>query len=488
MSRSGRARLLLAGVLLSAACSREDASPSPATPPPASSAASRLPTIVLPVPQEAEAKLDLRFRRDFLPQVRRDTQVRLVVDLAEQPDLVALGAQADARGLSREERKRFVAEALSEGVPSARALAAELRGSAGVSDVVELRCLARVAFTGPSRLARELAQRPNVAWAWGRALQPPPARPSRSDRAPGEPEAWAAGAIGAPLAWARGWRGRGVHACVLDSAADLEPPELAGRRAPSVVQHPPPGSSLPDEGHGHGLAVVGAAAGAGGIGIAPEATWSVANPLGGGVLDPEAFAAVVDWLLLTARPDVVAMPWDVPAEGLPDYQLAIPVGALRTAGIAVAFPAGNSGPTAGANAPPANLVGLAPDGAPAFSVGGVARDLAPYEVTGRGPNARDGSQFPQVAAPGAGVAVIDPAGGGLRRAHGTSYAVGFAAGALALVLGSDPAMTGPQAERRLRETARDLGAPGPDPVFGHGLIDLGRASEGAAPRGRGKQG
>ena len=208
----------------------------------------------------------------------------------------------------------------------------------------------------------------------------------------------------------------------------------------------------------------------------PEASWSVANPLGGGVLDPEAFATIVDWLLADALPDVVVMPWDVPVDDVPDYQLAIPIGALRTAGMAVAFPAGNTGPAAGFSSPPANLIGLAPDGAPAFSVGAINRDRSAYQMTSHGPNPRDGSQFPQVTAPGSNVSVIDPVTGGVRIAHGTSYAVGFAGGALALVLGSDARMTGPQAERMLRETARDLGPPGPDGVFGHGLIDLERAS------------
>ena len=466
-----RAPGLLLLALLAGSCRTE---PEPPEAPP-------LPTIRVDVALTPDAKLDLRFRRDVLPQFRRETPIRIVVDLAQQPDLKALGREADAAGLDRERRKRFVAERLAAGVPEAAALAAELRGRPDVSDVVQASCLARIAFTAPARVVKEIAQRPGIAWGWGRALAPPPAHPVPDVRTPGEGARWAPAALGAPAAWERGWRGKGVHACVLDSVAAVVPAALAGRQAQSALAHPPPGSQLPDDGRGHGLAVIGAAVGDDGLGVAPEASWSVANPLGGGVLDPEAFAAVVDWLLRDARPDVVVAPWDVPPGDVPDYQLAVPFGALRTAGMAVAFPAGNTGPMAGLNAPPANLPDLAPDGAPAFSVGGVDRALAAYEPSNRGPNAHDGSLFPLVAAPAADVSILDPASGAVRSGWGTSYAVGFAGGALALVLGSDPRMTGPQAEKLLRDTARDLGAPGPDDVFGHGLIDLDRASGGAAP-------
>lgn len=433
-----------------------------------------LATTRLPAPVNDDVKLDLLFRRDLLPQVRRETTLRLVVDLADQPDLTALAAEADARGLTRSQRKAFVAAALARGVPSRAALAADLRKMPDVSDVVEASCLARVSFTGPARLAKELAARPEVAWAWGRPLSPASLPSPPAAHPPGEGQKWGPAGVRALEAWAKGYRGQGAQVCVLESAAATVPPSLRGRSATLSNAKDVPGLSLPDEGHGHGLAVLAAAVGSDGLGVAPDAAWSVVNPLGGGVLDPEAFAAAVDWVLTTAQPDVVVMPWDVP-DSVPAYQLAIPVGALRTAGMAVVLPAGNTGPVAGDNRPPANLTSVAPDGAPAFSVGGIAQDLGPYEASSRGPNARDGSLFPMVCAPASDLTVVDPDAGGVRAGFGTSFASGFAGGALAIVLAAHPEMTGPQAEKLLRDTARDLGTPGPDNTFGHGLIDLAAA-------------
>jgi serine protease len=47
------------------------------------------------------------------------------------------------------------------------------------------------------------------------------------------------------------------------------------------------------------------------------------------------------------------------------------------------------------------------------------------------------------------------------------------------VVGSRPSPR--QVEDRLKSTARDLGAPGPDERYGAGLVDAGRATAPAAP-------
>ncbi len=445
----------------------------------------RLPVMELAAPLDPDAKIDGQFRRELLPQVRRDTPLRLVVDLTAQPDLVALGRRLDARDRTRRERVLAAGAALAQRVPAATALADELRAMPAVTDVVEATCMARVSFTGPARLATELAARPGVLAVWGRATTgpPPPAttRPGGAVPPLARPAAsWAIEAMRVAPAWERGLRGAGAHACIMDSLPAAEHPALAGRFARTDVA--PPGAALPDDGAGHGLAVLGAAVAADGLGVAPEATWSGVNAIGQSGLDPEAIAAAVDWILLHARPDVVLVPWDVPDQ-IPAHALALPFGALRTAGMGVVFPAGNTGPSRGANRPPANLLALAPDGAAAFSIGGVDRAMGAYDLSNRGPNARDGSQFPLAAAPGADVVLPDPAGG-VRIAHGTSQACGFAAGAMAIVLAAHPRMTGPQAEALLQATARDLGEPGPDTTFGHGILDVAAAVEAAATPSR----
>jgi subtilisin family serine protease len=62
-----------------------------------------------------------------------------------------------------------------------------------------------------------------------------------------------------------------------------------------------------------------------------------------------------------------------------------------------------------------------------------------------------------------------------RLASGTSLSTPYVAGALALMLEAHPELSGPQAAERLLSVARDAGAPGQDPVYGRGILDLGRA-------------
>jgi serine protease len=62
--------------------------------------------------------------------------------------------------------------------------------------------------------------------------------------------------------------------------------------------------------------------------------------------------------------------------------------------------------------------------------------------------------------------------------YGTSMASPHVAGLAALIIASHvlgPAPRAAAVEQRIEDTARDLGAPGPDPEYGHGLIDAAAA-------------
>src|SRR3989449_8481034 len=58
---------------------------------------------------------------------------------------------------------------------------------------------------------------------------------------------------------------------------------------------------------------------------------------------------------------------------------------------------------------------------------------------------------------------------------GTSAAAPFVSGVAALLLSKDPSLTGDQLAARLRASADELGAPGPDPSFGAGRVNALRA-------------
>jgi subtilisin family serine protease len=54
---------------------------------------------------------------------------------------------------------------------------------------------------------------------------------------------------------------------------------------------------------------------------------------------------------------------------------------------------------------------------------------------------------------------------------GTSHAAAEVSGIVALMLEHKPGMTPDQARATLLATAKDIGAPGRDPLFGAGLVD-----------------
>ena len=60
---------------------------------------------------------------------------------------------------------------------------------------------------------------------------------------------------------------------------------------------------------------------------------------------------------------------------------------------------------------------------------------------------------------------------------GTSMAVPMVSGALAVLKGRDSQLTAKQAVEIILKTATDLGAPGVDDVYGHGLLNLAKALE-----------
>nr|MDJ0969033.1 S8 family serine peptidase [Kiloniellales bacterium] len=90
--------------------------------------------------------------------------------------------------------------------------------------------------------------------------------------------------------------------------------------------------------------------------------------------------------------------------------------------------------------------------------------LRPYRAAARGPHLA-------FAAPGVEVPLAK-AGGGKIVQTGTSFAAPFVSAAFALLRGSDLGDDSESAHALLRASARDLGPPGRDPIFGWGLVRL----------------
>ena len=81
-----------------------------------------------------------------------------------------------------------------------------------------------------------------------------------------------------------------------------------------------------------------------------------------------------------------------------------------------------------------------------------------------------------LAAPGE-ISMSTALGGTYASGSGTSFAAPNVSGALAVLMGAFPHLTPEQALKILFDTATDLGAPGVDPVFGHGLVNLQKATD-----------
>ena len=301
-----------------------------------------------------------------------------------------------------------------------------------------------------------------------------------------EPE-WNLQVIGATEVWKYGVIGKGVTVASMDTGADASHVDLAAtwRGEPGGWYDPHGIYAQPYDPDGHGTQTIGLMIGGEGtgtrIGVAPGARWIAAK-----LFDDQGVASVSDielsfqWLLdpdndpqTDDAPSVVNNSWgydNLLNQCNPIFMEHFE--ALRAAGVAIVFSAGNTGPAAATSISPANTPG-------AFSVGSVDDDpnLTISSFSARGPGACTPSEvFPIVVAPGRNVKTADLTFGFNPQASaivsGTSFSAPQAAGAIALLIGAFPNKTLDEIELALRTTASDLGAVGPDNEYGAGVINV----------------
>ncbi|MCL7966324.1 MAG: S8 family serine peptidase [marine benthic group bacterium] len=325
--------------------------------------------------------------------------------------------------------------------------------------------------------------------------------------------------IGADAVWEQGVTGAGTTVAIFDSGVDGDNAMLSsrwrGRRTGTRAAWFDPfrGATSPQDFNGHGTQVAVAAVGAlsagdtlvladGGFlvatsdidvvtGPAPGAEWIAArvfDDLAGGVytrrsvliqafqwaLDPDGNPASDD------APDVINNSWGIaPQTGDLDACEDViydAVDAVESAGIAVLFATGNSGPAAGSVSPPAarDDPGLRSFGVGATS--GVDPMIEAASYSGRGPSPCAGGIKPEVSAPGTVPEVRANTSGSARLSgfavQGTSFAVAQASATIALLRQLRPNGTPASLKQVLIDSARDLGPSGPDNDTGYGLVDV----------------
>jgi len=255
------------------------------------------------------------------------------------------------------------------------------------------------------------------------------------------------------IGWDRtsGSCGRGVTLGMVDTAVNGQAPALAGQRVANRSFADDGRSSSPTHGTAGGMLSRGSAASEF-PGLLPEAELYAADTfIGTGAnlrTNVLLLARGLDWLL-ERQVSVVNVSLTGPANRL----LHVAVNRLHQRKVAVIAAAGNGGP----GAPPA-FPAAYPE---AIAVTAVDNLLRPYRLANRG-------EYVTVAAPGVRIWTPGPRGG--QYSDGTSFAAPYGTAVAALLRQRQPGLNPAALNEQMRNGARDLGAPGKDPVFGWGLL------------------
>ena len=245
--------------------------------------------------------------------------------------------------------------------------------------------------------------------------------------------------------------GRNVRIGMVDSLADADHPALRGQ---SLVQESflAAGEKPATTEHGTALAalLIGRADAGDFAGIVPAAHLYLAAGFRARDEDDTTAARVIealDWLMAK---DVQVI--NLSFAGPPNGTLELALERVLDDGRLLVAAAGNAGP----RAPPAY---------PAAYPGVLA--VTAVDARGRIYRKANRGDYIDLAAPGVDIRLAAPGGGGARRS-GTSFAAPFVTGLLARILADGRQAV--DAREMLLTSARDLGAPGSDPLYGRGLI------------------
>lgn len=293
---------------------------------------------------------------------------------------------------------------------------------------------------------------------------------SASAAAAGTP--WHLDKIGAPQAWAAGFKGQGIKIGHLDSGVDPNHPQLAGKIAAFAefdAEGNRKGGSARDS-TDHGTHTAGLLVGDT-VGVAPSARIISALVLPG---NEGTFAQVIAGMQYVLDPDnnadtddgadVVNMSLGIP--GTYD-EFIVPVQNMLKAGVVPVFAIGNFGPASSSTGSPGNL----PD---AVGVGAVDQNGNVASFSSRGPVAWSGRingvfTKPDIAAPGQEITSAIP-GGKYGAKSGSSQASPIAAGAVAVLLSAKPGSSVDAVKNALYTSASNAGSKNNN--VGFGLISV----------------
>ncbi|WP_406422888.1 S8 family serine peptidase [Streptomyces sp. NBC_00873] len=280
--------------------------------------------------------------------------------------------------------------------------------------------------------------------------------------------------IGADLAWAAGYDGKGTKVAVLDTGADAEHPDLKGR---IVASKNFTDSATVGDRQGHGTHTISTVGGSGAAsdgkkkGVAPGAellNGKVLNDYGSGATS--WIIAGMQWAV-DNKADVVSMSLGYSAIGDCSDPASMAAEELaKNSGALFVIAAGNLGSASNTVSAP----GCAPS---VLTVGAVDRDDSTAWFSSRGPVAVTHTLKPEITAPGVAISAAAAGGRGVyayQSMSGTSMATPHVAGAAAIVKQRHPDWTAQQIKAALVASAR-TGIPGDVRETGGGRLDVNAA-------------
>ena len=301
-------------------------------------------------------------------------------------------------------------------------------------------------------------------------------------------------AIKAPEMWRMGYTGYGRKAMIIDSGVEFAHQSLHvqfwGNNVGIDEAWLDAINRTPQDCGNHGSHVCGTVMGLDRLendttGVAHNAHW-MASPIfsgdcGGGfsyviqsfqwAMDPDDDLSSTDDM-----PDAInnSWRWTEPGNNQCNGVFKSTFDAVEAAGIAIVFSAGNSGSGVSTITSPKNINTTLVN---TFATGSLNANVAALPIAGsssRGPSICGGDSSilikPEVSAPG--VSVRSSVPGGYDFFSGTSMAAPHVTGSVLLLKEAFPELTGTEIKLALYFTARDLGEPGEDNVFGMGIIDV----------------
>jgi minor extracellular protease Epr len=265
---------------------------------------------------------------------------------------------------------------------------------------------------------------------------------------------WGIQQIQASTAWKSGLTGKGVNISVIDTGV-ADHPDLSIAGGVSVVSYTT--SYVDDNGHGtHVAGIIGAKNNEiGTVGVAPEANLFAVKAMdnsGSGYVSD--IIAGIDWSIQN-KMDIINLSLGLSTDS---YALHDAVNKAYNNGIIVVAAAGNDGTPDGYGDTvdyPAKYPNVI-----AVSATDLNNNRGIFSATG---------DAVQVAAPGVDI-VSTYLHGSYARASGTSMAAPFTTGTLALLKEANLALNNLTLREKLYNSTLDIGMPGKDSFYGHGLI------------------